>query len=70
MKKKNTKTKKTTVNRPKKTRVKNRVATKKKTGLPVGKKASIISGAKTASLKRTIRKIKTGLKQLEKVVGK
>ena len=70
MKKKNTKTRKTTIKGPKKSRSGKRVTAKKKTSTTVGKVASTISGAKTASLKRTIRRIKTGLKQLEKVVGK
>ncbi len=70
MKKKNTKTNKATVKSPKKTRSRKRVAAKKMTSRAVGKVATSISGAKTASLKRTIRRIKTGLKQLEKVVGK
>jgi hypothetical protein len=70
MKKKNTKTRKTKVKSPKKSRSGKRVAAKKKSSMAVRKAASTISGAKTASLKRTIRKIKTGLKQLEKVVGK
>lgn len=70
MKMKNTKTGKTAVKSPKKTKSRKKVAAKKKTNGTAGKVATSISGAKTASLKRTIRKIKTGLKQLEKVVGK
>jgi hypothetical protein len=70
MKKKNTTRVKTTRKSPIKARSKKRVATKKSTSQAVGKVETNISGARTASLKRTIRRIKTSLKQLEKVVGK
>ncbi len=70
MKKKNTKTGKAAVKSTKKTRLGKRVAAKKKTSKAIGKVAPTLSGTKTASLKRSIRKIKTSLKQLEKAVGK
>jgi hypothetical protein len=69
MKKKIAATKKSTVKGSKKSKTAKKVATKRKSTTSMGKSGNLPAG-KTASLKRTIRKIKTGLKQLEKVVGK
>jgi hypothetical protein len=69
MKKKIAGSKKHTVKGSKKTRTVRKATTKRKSTTSMGKSGNLPAG-KTASLKRTIRKIKTGLKQLEKVVGK
>ncbi len=69
MKKKIAGRKKNTVKGSKKSRTARKVATKRKSTTSMGKSGNLPTG-KTASLKRTIRRIKTGLKQLEKVVGK
>jgi hypothetical protein len=70
MRKKNTKVKKASGTSPKKVRTAKKAVVKKKSTTAIGKSAKSLSSAKSASLKKTIRRIKTGLKQLEKVVGK
>jgi hypothetical protein len=69
MKKKITGNKKNTVKGSKRSRTAKKGTTKRKTSTSIGKVGNLPAG-KTASLKRTICRIKTSLKQLEKVVGK
>jgi hypothetical protein len=70
MNKKSTKIKKASGKSPKKVRTAKKAAPKKKSVATIGKTTNALSTAKSASLKKTIRRIKTGLKQLEKTVGK
>lgn len=70
MKKKTTGSRRTTSKCPKKSRVVKKVVAGKKTSRVKTKTKNALPGITTARLKRTIRRIKSSVNQLEKVVGK
>jgi hypothetical protein len=70
MKKKTTSSGRTTSKCPKKVRTAEKVVAGKKTSRVKSKTKNALPGTTTARLKRTIRRIKSSVNQLEKVVGK